>query len=134
MPNGPFLYLSLFFQASDQERASREIRTRVSRALHNIVHHANPTDRQCKREAKVLKLLETLRLYADLLRDVRSDSEAEELRGYGCRPVCVRVAAVADVEQDLIICGEREREKREKYKSEKGRKREGEREIGRGSE
>lgn len=58
-----------------QQRASREIRRRAARALHNVVH-ANPADKRCRREAKVLKLIETLRLYADLLRDVRDAAAA----------------------------------------------------------
>ena len=41
----------------------REVRQRVAKSLHNMVH-AHPTDKQCKREAKVLRLLETLRMYS----------------------------------------------------------------------
>ena len=48
-------------------RPSRHVRARAARCLHNIVH-AHPTDKHCKREAKVLKLLEILRQYCDLLR------------------------------------------------------------------
>ena len=50
-------------------RPSRPVRARAARSLHNIVH-AHPTDKHCKREAKVLKLLEVLRQYSDFLRDV----------------------------------------------------------------
>ena len=45
------------------------MRARAARSLHNIVH-AHPADKHCKREAKVLKLLEVLRQYSDFLRDV----------------------------------------------------------------
>ena len=50
-------------------RPARPVRARAARSLHNIVH-AHPTDKHCKREAKVLKLLEVLRQYSDFLRDV----------------------------------------------------------------
>ena len=50
-------------------RPSRPVRARAARSLHNIVH-AHPADKHCKREAKVLKLLEVLRQYSDFLRDV----------------------------------------------------------------
>lgn len=50
-------------------RPARPVRARAARCLHNIVH-AHPNDKHCKREAKVLKLLEVLRQYCDLLRDI----------------------------------------------------------------
>ena len=68
---------------------------------------------------QVLKLLETLRLYADLLRDVaealsnpESSSAGLELAANGCGPVCVRIASPAaamnraEGEQEVLICGE----------------------------
>lgn len=108
-----------------EHRPSREIRQRVARALHNIVH-AHPTDKQCKREAKVLKLLETLRLYSDYLRDLKmsaitsaadaddakeeqeeeDDTEEEKkkkevLKQHGCRPVCLQLSE----NMEVLICG-----------------------------
>ena len=59
-------------QVTTQDGASaplkhpREVRQRVAKSLHNMVH-AHPTDKQCKREAKVLRLLETLRMYSGLV-------------------------------------------------------------------
>jgi adenomatosis polyposis coli protein len=50
-------------------RPARPVRARAARSLHNIVH-AHPSDKHCKREAKVLKLLEVVRQYCDLLRDI----------------------------------------------------------------
>ena len=41
-------------------RVSRAVRVRTVRSLHNIVH-AHPQDRHCKRESKVVKLLEVTR-------------------------------------------------------------------------
>ena len=68
---------------------------------------------------QVLKLLETLRLYADLLRDVtdalthpETSSAGAELAAYGCGPVCVRIASPAaamkraEGEREVLICGE----------------------------
>ena len=68
---------------------------------------------------QVLKLLETLRLYADLLRDVadalsnpESSSAGAEMVANGCGPVCVRIASPAaamhraEGEQEVLICGE----------------------------
>ena len=73
---------------------------------------------------QVLKLLETLRLYADLLRDVADaltnaewSSAGAELAAHGCGPVCVRIASPAaamnraEGEQEVLICGKCEREK-----------------------
>ena len=67
----------------------------------------------------MLKLLETLRLYADLLRDVaealatpESSSAGSELAANGCGPVCVRIASPAaamnraEGEREVLICGE----------------------------
>ena len=73
----------------------------------------------------MLKLLETLRLYADLLRDVAealSDPEsspagAAELAAAGCGPLRVRIASPAaaaqraEGEREVLICGESSRGK-----------------------
>ena len=76
---------------------------------------------------QVLKLLETLRLYADLLRDVAdalSDAEsspaagAAELAAAGCGPLRVRIASPAaaaqraEGEREVLICGESSRGKK----------------------
>ena len=90
------------------QRPSREVRFRVARALHNIVH-AHPTDKQCKREARVLRLLETLRLYSDFLRDfvLASASGQVEVPEAGCSPVCIRLVPGGHKPsgKDLLICG-----------------------------
>ncbi len=105
------LSLSLFLPPqANGDRHPREIRLRMSNALSNLVH-AHPSDRQCRREAKVLRLLETLRVYADLLRDIHraamaessssstNASEAAEgcrrLLPHGCRPVTLRIPSPA---------------------------------------
>ncbi|XP_067127470.1 adenomatous polyposis coli protein-like isoform X1 [Centruroides vittatus] len=49
----------------------RDARRRASQALHNIVH-AHPDDKRGRREARVLRLLEQIRDYCDLLRDIDS--------------------------------------------------------------
>jgi hypothetical protein len=109
----------LLLQQDASRRHPREVRSRVSRALHNIVHAQHPPgDKQRKKEAKVLKLLETLRMYGDLLRDVRAVVDrdtSEEMARHGCRPVCVRIssasaarAAAASGEvatEELLFCG-----------------------------
>ena len=87
------------------------MRVRAARSLHNIVH-AHPTDRHCKREAKVLKLLEVLRQYCDFLRDVfememvGSGTDCMAVRGAGCRRVNIQVVEGAEkyAEQDLMVC------------------------------
>ncbi len=106
---------------SGNERNSREIRLRVSNALHNMVH-AHPMDKQRKREAKVLRLIESLRCYADLLRDVKEAVESETggatrpdlaaVLCHGCRPISVKLpppstaqSSPSAVESVLVICG-----------------------------
>ena len=112
------------------EKQPREVRLRVAKSLHNMVH-AHPADKQCKREAKVLRLLETLRMYADLLHDIcaaspsdfqmqlMSDSaeekecdEQENIESLkralsNCHPVKVRVTESASSRsgKDIVICG-----------------------------
>lgn len=80
----------------------QEIRRRVGRALHNIVH-AHPEHKQCKREAKVLRLLEVLRMYADFLRDLK---KAGDVGGFKCG--CggpLRVGVAHGDEGDVLVCG-----------------------------
>ena len=90
------------------QRPSRDVRLRVARALHNIVH-AHPTDKQCKREARVLSLLETLRIYSVFLRDFVSAGSAGQgqLPDVGCSPICIRVVPGGDTStgNDLLVCG-----------------------------
>lgn len=80
----------------DRRRNSRQVRLRMANSLRSMVH-AHPTDKQCKREARVLRLLETLRMYADLLRDVGASAAdvRQALGRHGCRPVRLRLPAAA---------------------------------------
>jgi hypothetical protein len=100
---------SQFSGPSLGQRQSRDVRLRVARALHNIVH-AHPTDKQCKREARVLRLLETLRIYSDFLRDfvLASSTGQVEVPEVGCGPVCIRLVPGGDkaTGKDLLVCGE----------------------------
>ena len=96
----------------DNTRPSRQVRARAARALHNIVH-AHPSDKHCKREAKVLKLLEILRQYCDFLRDVLEASVGSSagktaVRVAGCRRMTIQVVEGGEkyAEQDLMVCGE----------------------------
>ena len=57
-----------------EESQSREIKRRVGQALHNIIH-AHPEQKQSKREAKILTLLEVLRMYSDFLKDIKSSGQ-----------------------------------------------------------
>lgn len=57
------------FALEDEVRQSVEVRQRAARVLRNIVQ-AHPNERQRKREAKILRLIEVLRMYADFLRDL----------------------------------------------------------------
>lgn len=104
------ILIQMLHGEADFQRPSREVRLRVARALHNIVH-AHPTDKQCKREARVLKLLETLRIYSDFLRDVAAASAAGQghLPDVGCSPVCVRVVPGGEKStgNDLLVCGKK---------------------------
>ena len=93
-------------------RPARPVRARAARSLHNIVH-AHPTDKHCKREAKVLKLLEVVRQYCDFLRDVLeaslgSGAGKAAVRAAGCRRVSIQVVEGGEkyAEQDLMVCGE----------------------------
>ena len=95
----------------DNPRPARQIRARAARALHNIVH-AHPSDKHCKREAKVLKLLEVLRQYCDFLRDVLEASVGSSagkaaVRVAGCRRMSIQVVEGGEkyAEQDLMVCG-----------------------------
>jgi hypothetical protein len=95
-------------QLAESQRPSRDVRLRVARALHNIVH-AHPTDKQCKREARVLRLLETLRIYSDFLRDFVAAASAGQgqLPDVGCSPICIRVVPGGEKStgNDLLVCG-----------------------------
>ena len=95
----------------DNPRPARQVRARAARALYNIVH-AHPSDKHCKREAKVLKLLEVLRQYCDFLRDVLeasvgSSSGKSAVRMAGCRRMMIQVVEGGEkyAEQDLMVCG-----------------------------
>lgn len=79
------------------EQQSKEVRRRVGKALHNIVH-AHPEQKQCKREAKILRLLEVLRMYADFLRDVQASSGGQALASKGCGPLRLRA------NHNMLIC------------------------------
>lgn len=110
-------------------RKPREVRLRAAKSLSNIVL-AHPADKQCRREAKVLRLLETLRMYADLLMDISQtnpgdfhtelvtesdEKEKDEQEKFqrlkrclsGCNPLKVRVvpSSSSPSGKDLIICG-----------------------------
>jgi len=73
---------------------------------------AHPTDKHCKREAKVLKLLEVLRQYCDLLRDILAGVEGRgggnirsTAQTAGCRRVSIQVVEGGEKyqEQDLMV-------------------------------
>ena len=95
----------------DNPRPARPVRARAARSLHNIVH-AHPSDKHCKREAKVLKLLEVLRQYCDFLRDVLEASVGSgagkmAVKNAGCKRVSIQVVEGGEkyAEQDLMVCG-----------------------------
>ncbi|TRY69315.1 hypothetical protein TCAL_09734, partial [Tigriopus californicus] len=108
----PLLVQLLHGTQVTQERPSREVRFRVAKALYNIVQAqtSHPNEKQSrKKEAKILKLLENLRLYADFLRDLAAAIESqqfpncEELARRGCQFVCIKTKKQSDA-SDLIIC------------------------------
>ena len=78
----PFLVKILH---SDQIQ-SKEIKRRVGKALHNIVH-AHPEQKQYKREAKILRLLEVLRMYSDFLKDMKASGQIFKECGAVCVPI-----------------------------------------------
>ena len=97
----PFLVKIL--HSNDRLQTTKDIRKRVGRALHNIVH-AHPEQKQCKREAKILRLLEVLRMYSDFLRDVQESGEAcATLSKRGCGPLRLGVA-LGQNQQEILIC------------------------------
>ena len=61
-----------------RNKQSREIRSRISHALHNMVNIHNPNDRPHKKEGKVLKLLDQLRMYTDFLIDLTLSLEESD--------------------------------------------------------
>ena len=72
---------------------------------------AHPTDKHCKREAKVLKLLEVLRQYCDFLRDVMEASLGSSagklaVKTAGCSRLSIQVVEGGEkyAEQDLMVC------------------------------
>jgi hypothetical protein len=82
----------------------RDIKYRVAKTLHNIVH-AHPEHKQCKREGKVLRILEILRMYSDYLRDLRlAGDSGDALRVRGCGPLRMGVAYGAEG-QPILLCG-----------------------------
>jgi len=92
---------------------AREVRLRLSRALTSMAR-AHPSDRRWKKEAKVLHLLDTLRSYTDILRDIAAAAMAAEggradLRqvvAHGCNPIGIRVSASASLPDTfVVVCG-----------------------------
>ena len=94
----PFL-VKILHNNSEQMLQSKEVRRRVGRALHNIVH-AHPEQKQCKREAKILRLLEVLRMYADFLRDLHVSGCGLGQRG--CGPL--RLRTVSGPQHEILVC------------------------------
>ena len=71
--------------------------------------HTHPEQKQCKKEAKILRLLEVLRMYADFLRDLRdfaksNGRDAISLTGKGCGGP-LRLAVALDKGQSVLLCG-----------------------------
>lgn len=60
--------LPLLVQLLHSSEQDADTRNRAAQALHNMVH-AHPDDKRGRREARVLKLLEQIRLYCDALRN-----------------------------------------------------------------
>ena len=93
---------------------SREIKLRISRSLHNMVH-TQPSDKHYKKEGKVLRLLENLRMYADILRDVilalnDLDDELNESNQYNEATESMRVERLENEEaKNISIIQEKER-------------------------
>ena len=70
----------------------------MGRALHNIVH-AHPEQKQCKREAKILRLLEVLRMYSDFLKDMQASGQVTKSCGQ------VRLGlTITQNQQEILIC------------------------------
>ena len=98
------------------------MRLRLSNALSNLVRSsagAVSDSKRAKREARVLHLLETLRMHADLLRDAHEhEGRRHPLARMGCRPLCVRLPPTCGgdgeaedaLQQQLmpnsVVCGE----------------------------
>jgi len=84
----------------------------MSRALSAAVR-SRPNDRRCKKEAKVLRLLDTLRSFVDLLKDLdftlHEDQAREDVRRvleHGCKPLGVRADHAHVPHTFVVICGE----------------------------
>ena len=99
------ILVKILHAGGSQKPHPPEIRRKAGRALHNIVH-AHPEQRQCKREAKILLLLEKLRMYSDFLKDVRHCGEQGiAISQKGCGQLRLGVA-MTDDHQEILICGE----------------------------
>lgn len=111
-----------------QQRCGRSVRRRAAKALQNMVNTpcSHPTEKHGrKKEARILKLLVTLRLYADLLRDMAlafetgyPEADKQRLLDHGCRSIRVKSRSSAsktrltqpeddgEEEEEFLVCGE----------------------------
>ena len=113
-----------------QQRCGRSVRRRAAKALQNMVNTpcSHPTEKHGrKKEARILKLLVTLRLYADLLRDMAlafesgyPEADRQKLLEHGCRSIRVKSRSSSsssrqrlaqpeedgEEEEEFLVCGE----------------------------
>ena len=80
-----------------------------SHILANIVQNQS-SDRQSRRESKVLNMLWLIRQYSDLLRDFSRACKKHEQGGYraqetGCKNVQITILQKRENLQDFIVCG-----------------------------
>ena len=106
-----FLINQLHTHPTYQEinRPSQNIRRKVLNILTNIAQNQN-SDRQIRRDLKVLDLLWNIKQYSDLLRDILNVCKSNEtfsaqVQETGCKKVQITLLQEGKNLQDFIVCG-----------------------------
>lgn len=107
----PFLIRQLHIHPTYEEenRPNQDTRTRVLHILTNIVQNQS-SDRQSRRESKVLDILWLIRQYSDLLRDFsrackKHEQGGDRVQETGCENVQIHLFQKRENLQDFIVCG-----------------------------
>jgi hypothetical protein len=101
--------LMQLMHSSLDARNSREVRVRAARTMRNMVQvwSGAVLDRsEHKKEVKVLRLLEMLRMFSDVLRDLKCSNMAEASKTHGCQRIWAGTAGRDGSDVDLIVYGE----------------------------
>ena len=94
---------------AEKNRPSREDRSKVLCILTNIVQKQT-SDRQSRRESKVLEIIWLIQQYSDFLRDVtkayqEQDYSSGRVKERGCKNVHITISQTGENLLDFIVCG-----------------------------